>query len=317
MSKHPKPSDATVIATSSTIPHEESTDQDKSALPCVSETTPVTTLPQSKSSATVSTVTVSKKRNLTKLSHQLSLGLRHKALEFGWNMTPDGYVPVQEVLDHSMFRNYTLRDIIDTVQSNDKQRYTLQDRPLSNYYRTTSDTIGNPAVTDNTTMVSVAAADNGNVSTRPNKETDKTILCIRANQGHSIGMIDSNLLLQRLTSDELLQNYPIMVHGTNYSAWERIQSSGGLSKMQRNHIHFATDIPTANGTNNAVISGMRKSCDVYIYVCINKCIRDNISIYKSENGVLLTAGVDDLGILPLHYVSHVTNSSGSVLWRNN
>ena len=145
-----------------------------------------------------------------------------------------------------------------------------------------------------------------------------TILCIRANQGHSIATINSDLLLQRLTSDDLLQNYGTMVHGTNYAAWDQIQSSGGLHKMQRNHIHFATGIShNIDGTkNNAVISGMRKSCDVYIYVNIQKCIHDDIFIYKSDNGVLLTAGINDSGILPIRYFSHVTDSSGSALWKN-
>jgi hypothetical protein len=91
---------------------------------------------------------MSKKRNLTKVPHQLSLGLRHKALEFGWNITPDGFVPVQDILNHSMFRHYTLRDIIETVQSNDKQRYMLQDRPLKNYYEAISDTVEEPAVSE-------------------------------------------------------------------------------------------------------------------------------------------------------------------------
>ena len=261
------------------------------------------------------------KRNLTKLSHQLSLGLRHKALEFGWNITPDGFVPVQDILNHSMFRHYTLRDIIETVQSNDKQRYTLQDRPLKNYFKATYDTVEEPAVSKKAVVEMDRNRDDVNdVGTL--KESHATILCIRANQGHSIAMINSDLLLQRVTSEDLLQNYPIMVHGTNYTAWESIQSSGGLHKMQRNHIHFATGIPNNNkmdGTknnnnNNSVISGMRKSCDVYIYINIHKCITDDISIYKSDNGVLLTAGVNDTGILPLHYVSHVADSAGTRYW---
>lgn len=59
-----------------------------------------------------------------------------------------------------------------------------------------------------------------------------------------------------------MQHDPTLVHVT-----ERIQSSGGIRKMQRNHIHFATGIPYMDGTkNDSVISVMRKSCDgLYLY----------------------------------------------------
>ena len=129
-------------------------------------------------------------------------------------------------------------------------------------------------------------------------------------------MIDADLLLQRLTPDELLQNYTTMVHGTYFSSWELIQSSGGLCRMKRNHIHFATGIPNMDGTKNSVISGMRRSCDIYIYVNVHKCVIDNIPIYKSDNGVLLTSGVGNSGTLPLQYFSHVTDAAGNVLLAN-
>lgn len=270
---------------------------------------------------------ITKKQNLKKLSHQLSSGLRHKAIELGWPLTPDGYVPVQDILSHSMFQNYTLRDIIEVVQTNDKQRFTLQDRPLSNYYKCHTNAAESPAATD-------CISDGGNsiagplVVDNPNgiSGTIETsmILCIRANQGHSMPLVDSDLLLQRLASDDLLLNYPIMVHGTYFTAWAKILSSGGLSKMERNHIHFATGIPQrlqpnderSTGSNNpVVISGMRRTCEVYVYIDIRKCVTDQIPIYKSDNGVLLTDGIDNSGMLPLRYVSHVTNAVGDILWK--
>ena len=265
------------------------------------------------------------KRNSTKLSHQLSLGLRHKALEFGWHITPDGFVPVQQILNHNMFHKYTLRDIIDTVNSNDKQRYTLQHRPLENYDKAIFGTDTKQTTTaDDDASSKYSVGTNGslhdvvsNQCSWTSKQPDVTILCIRANQGHSIDMINSDLLLQRLTPDDLLQNYNTMVHGTFFSSWECILSSGGLRRMKRNHIHFATGLPNkVDGSKNSVISGMRKSCDVYIYVNVYKCVNDNIPIYKSDNGVLLTAGVDASGILPIQYFSHVTDASGNVLFHN-
>jgi 2'-phosphotransferase len=222
----------------------------------------------------------SKSKNLKSLSHKLSLGLRHKAVELGWSMTPDGYVPVDQVLQHSLFRGYTRQDIETVVETNDKQRFHLCQRPRSNY--------------------------------DASPEEEDTVLCIRANQGHSLPFIDADLLLQRLSEDNLLQKVPMMVHGTYWDAWQCIQASGGLSKMTRNHIHFATGLPRDDG----VISGMRRSCEVYIFIDIAKCVRDQVPIYQSANGVLLSDGVGGSGILQMEYFSHVTDKTGNILLRN-
>lgn len=225
-----------------------------------------------------------KSKNLKSLSHKLSLGLRHKAIELGWPMTPDGYVPVDLVLQHSLFRGYTLQDIEAVVATNDKQRFHLCQRPRFNY----KDAI------------------------QLDESVEANVLCIRANQGHSLQFIDADLLLQRLSEDDLLQHVPMMVHGTYWDAWQSIQATGGLSKMTRNHIHFATGLPRDDG----VISGMRRSCEVYIYIDIAKCVRDQVPIYQSANGVLLTDGIDGSGILQTEYFSHVTDRVGNILLKN-
>jgi 2'-phosphotransferase len=224
----------------------------------------------------------SKTKNLKSLSHKLSLGLRHKASELGWPMTPDGYVPVDQVLQHSLFRGYTLKDIETVVETNDKQRFHLCHRPRSTYDASSSE------------------------------EVVDTILCIRANQGHSLPFIDADLLLQRLSAEDLLQRVPMMVHGTYWDAWQTIQASGCLSKMTRNHIHFAPGLPQDDG----VISGMRRSCEVYIYIDIAKCVRDQVPIYQSTNGVLLSDGFGGSGILQMEYFSHVTDRAGNILLKN-
>merc|ERR1719330_1176051 len=80
---------------------------------------------------------------------------------------------------------------------------------------------------------------------------------IRASQGHSIPGIE--LDLEPLTGADV----PLAVHGAYYAAWDQIQRTG-LKSMERNHIHLARDLPGASG----VISGMRSSCEVLIWVDI-------------------------------------------------
>lgn len=134
------------------------------------------------------------------------------------------------------------------------------------------------------------------------KENDDGVLCIRANQGHSMDFIQSDELLVEMTPEELATE-PVIVHGTYFKAWETIRKEG-LRRMKRNHIHFATALPR-DGT---AVSGMRNSSQVYIYVDGPKCAADGIVFYKSANGVILTSGVD--GILLPKYFDRVVDKTG-------
>lgn len=139
------------------------------------------------------------------------------------------------------------------------------------------------------------------------KEDESGVLYIRANQGHSVAILDADQLLTRLETDTLA-SMPTVIHGTTQQAWETIRKEG-LSRMGRTHIHFATGLPKDDG----VISGMRKSCQVHIYIDTKKCAEDGILFYRSDNNVILTAGVDEKGILPPTYFQKATDNRGNDL----
>jgi RNA:NAD 2'-phosphotransferase (TPT1/KptA family) len=218
-----------------------------------------------------------------KVSHSLSWALRHAAVDIGLTMKEDGYVPVEEIINsnHSKLKGITIEQIQQVVETNDKQRFKLEERPRQLYY----------------------PEDN---------EDGKTVLCIRANQGHSIKLIDPEKLLTKLSPDEV-RSLPCIVHGTYVEPWNLIRLQG-LKKMNRTHIHFAAGLPAKE---DGVVSGMRKSCTVRIYLDTTKCAHDkNLEFFTSDNGVILTDGVGNSGILPPQYFSHVTDSDGNVLLDN-
>lgn len=128
---------------------------------------------------------------------------------------------------------------------------------------------------------------------------------IRANQGHTVkGVVDDTKLLVPIT----LETAPkTCLHGTYRSAWERIQNLG-LCRMKRNHIHFAKGLPGSKG----VISGMRSTCEIFIYVDVARCLADGIKFYESANAVILSPGNDE-GFIPAKYFSKVTTREGKVL----
>ena len=82
-------------------------------------------------------------------------------------------------------------------------------------------------------------------------------LLIRANQGHTVQNVDPDL--KKLQESEL--EVETVIHGTYTKNWEGIKKNG-LSRMKRNHIHFAKGLPKSAD----VISGMRQDCNLHIYV---------------------------------------------------
>ncbi|KAI8847021.1 phosphotransferase KptA/Tpt1 [Chytridium lagenaria] len=100
---------------------------------------------------------------------------------------------------------------------------------------------------------------------------------IKANQGHSLEV--------EVELDEIkdASEIPVVVHGTSRQSGRLSVPKTGLKTMGRTHIHFATGLPGESG----VISGMRKACDVLIYIDTEAAIKDGIQFFRSPNNVIL------------------------------
>ena len=123
-------------------------------------------------------------------------------------------------------------------------------------------------------------------------ESDAGQLLIRANQGHSM----QNVVVDM---EEIVEAPPKVIHGTNFKAWQTIREEG-LSRMRRQHIHCATGEPGEAG----VISGLRQSCQIFIYIDVAAALADGYKFYRSANNVILCPG-NAAGILPPKYFSKV------------
>eukprot|EP00928_Gymnodinium_smaydae_P033409 TRINITY_DN23940_c0_g1_i2.p1 TRINITY_DN23940_c0_g1~~TRINITY_DN23940_c0_g1_i2.p1 ORF type:complete len:201 (+),score=38.41 TRINITY_DN23940_c0_g1_i2:72-605(+) len=89
-------------------------------------------------------------------------------------------------------------------------------------------------------------------------------LKIRATQGHTMNVVNDSMH-QRITraSDVVAWPDTEVVHGTFLDAWDSIRAEG-LRTMGRQHVHLTTGLPGSGGP----ISGMRKECDVAIWIDI-------------------------------------------------
>lgn len=155
---------------------------------------------------------------------------------------------------------------------------------------------------------------------------DPSNYLIRANQGHSIKVAEDGLLDPiTLESDDLPKT---VVHGTTTRAWPLIVRSGGLKTMTRTHVHFASGLPEGfknleNDTEDnkerhrePVISGMRNTSSVLIYLDFEKALAAGLKFWRSKNGVILSNG-DEAGIIPLEFFEKVEDrKKGSVIMKN-
>lgn len=137
----------------------------------------------------------------------------------------------------------------------------------------------------------VAANDKQRFKLRSHPEDGR--LQIRANQGHSVQVTDLELKPVLAGSPDCPAE---ALHGSYIRNWSSIQQQG-LSRMKRTHIHLAPGLPGEDG----VISGMRRDCDLAVFIDVPKALADGIEFFWSENGVLLTAGDAEGKLLPKYF----------------
>lgn len=199
----------------------------------------------------------------------------------------------------------TFDELRSIVAEDDKQRFSLIPQVASEAATSKDDPIANDA--------SISA-----VKQQAIPSDDPKDYLIRANQGHSLA-VESEGLLTPIIIDDLPET---VVHGTTHGAWPLIVASGGLKCMTRTHVHFASGLPAgftslSKGADDAeaqpsaaapVISGMRNSSTVLVFVNIRKAIEGGLKFWRSENGVILSEG-DDGGLISLQYFHRVEDRS--------
>lgn len=80
--------------------------------------------------------------------------------------------------------------------------------------------------------------------------------------------------------------------------------------MKRNHIHFSKGL----SRDKTVVSGIRQSAEIYIYIDWNLAIAGGIKFFRSVNGVILSPG-NELGIIEPKYFLKVCDREGNLLTR--
>ncbi|KAI9684217.1 MAG: hypothetical protein M1829_003487 [Trizodia sp. TS-e1964] len=266
-----------------------------------------------------SSVGSGEKARETAISKSLSWILRHGAKKIGLTIDESGYAEVEDLLKWQELKalGVTFEEIRYVVDTNDKQRYSLLRKPLPSLTLPPTPTIideslGAKELPEDEYYSSRPAVINNSQAPAPDSLKPADYL-IRANQGHSLTHITSANLLTPLTLATLP---PTILHGTFSAFWPAILTSGGLSRLGRNHIHFSTGLP---GSSASVISGMRSDADILIYVDGRKALASGtLAFWLSANNVVLTEG-DARGVLGTQFFERVEvrpqpGQAPTVLW---
>jgi 2'-phosphotransferase len=292
------------------------------------------------------------KRELTDFSRALTLVLRHKAAENGIELDKRGFAPAEAVLGcKAVLRRkkrdspaFNVFDLCCCAVESEKQRFGLELRRGD----AVSDGSGGGDGTDGAELIDLLACGGaeGLFAVVGERTKNGESLFIRANQGHSVALPD--LDLERITVETLAQHPREIVHGTTAENWAKIQRAGFLSRMGRNHIHFAPVLDAPNESASAEASstqdseaktedepaqalhaayerarvnqtdpnakekpGIRHYTPIGVFVDLHAAVRAGCAFFISDNGVVLAP--DDVPILGGHVLRVAEIASGEVV----
>lgn len=145
----------------------------------------------------------------------------------------------------------------------------------------------------NITVTDIKRVVENNDKQRFTLRLNEGVLEIRANQGHSVAV--RNLELIPINAIEV----PVVIHGTYVKFWSQILEKG-LSRMNRNHIHFSDKLDR----------NIRKDANLYIYINVPKAVASGLKFFRSSNGVILCPG-DENGIVKTSVFEKVCSHDGT------
>ncbi|KAF8238179.1 hypothetical protein L208DRAFT_1243941 [Tricholoma matsutake] len=179
-------------------------------------------------------------------------------------MRKDGYVAMKDILTHPQLRGIDAFMLQKVIREDRKKRFKLMYKLLL----------------------------------APGSLSRTEMWWVRANQEHAVRCLALHAVDSDLTEIYNADRVKMVVHGTTMSAWESIKKQG-LSRMDRNYIHLAEGLTSAD-----VISGMSSSSEILIFINLQKALAAGIKFYLSSNRVVLTPG-NERGFLEWQFFQRV------------
>jgi 2'-phosphotransferase len=214
-----------------------------------------------------------KNERFESISRKMSRILRHRALEIGVSISPDGYVKISDLIGHIQgVTEDDIKQVVEYDKTFSKGRYSISEDGV--FIRCNQ----GHSIKDIQAELFMTKIDDPSKVVFLNKENNK-YECIHGTT------------FQRLNNIKLVKD--IDKEKEEKEGDERT----GLSICSRQHVHFAKGLP---GDEN-IKSGMRENCNILFYCDMEAAIASGLIFYESENGVILSEGNKN-GIVPSRFL---------------
>jgi len=131
---------------------------------------------------------------------------------------------------------------------------------------------------------------------------------IRATQSHSMSVVESSAIHERLTTVPHVGPRPMTFqHGTKLANVANIRRLGLLAggmQSTRNEIHMAVGLP-----DGLPADGVKHGSEVIVYVDVGGLLNAGIPVYRTTTGVLLSPG-DAERRIPSRFITDIRTLAG-------
>ncbi len=214
------------------------------------------------------------------LSRFLAYVLRHAAAQEGLTVRTDGFVAVADLLRCKTLsdRSHTLADVIKAISEGDKKRFLLRKEAVDGQVL---------LETDEPSKLDVDPAG---------------LWYVRAKHGHSVPVPD-------LGNTMINHDVDTAVFGTYEADWKSIQTVGLIKKNGKRYIELA------RGLLQDGVKGLKKDCEVFVYLDTEKAMADGLKFFLSPSKTILCEG-DAAGVINPMYFARVLDFEGHVIYRD-
>jgi 2'-phosphotransferase len=208
--------------------------------------------------------------------------LRHGVIEKDLNISPDGYVLVDDILRIKEFNKYTVNDVKYIVKINDKQRFGLKEENKQLYIR----------------------AHQGHSTEVGSKIVQEELL---TKLTEPLGLIVHNTTYQKY--DEIKQ-YGFKKNRANIQ-FGITSSSEEEDIISRNRdITLSPQEKYIIPRNRGISCNKTQNVNIYerpvrIYLDMGQAMKDGVEFYISQNKIICSPGIGDEGLIDKKYISKV------------
>ncbi|XP_046665501.1 tRNA 2'-phosphotransferase 1-like isoform X3 [Homalodisca vitripennis] len=255
------------------------------------------------------------------LSKSLSWLLRHGAITEGLTVNENGYIQLEQVLQHRLFaRRCTAADIRRVITLS-KNRFSLQANPKTGIYEIRANSGHTFKDSNNQEVKAVVKLNRGRPIPQPGLRTVKNSHSQSENlRNYNLPVGNIRLSEEEEADGQEQEDWSVIqgsiylpldyiVHGINGSDWDYV-SQNGLKVSSVGYLYFSPYEPSDCWHTR----GVYRYDDIYVYINAHAAMQDGIEFFRTAEDSVATKG-DSEGFIGTQYFRKVVEAqTGNLLY---